>query len=136
MDNTQSRVTISQCKFIDNRAMRGGAIYITSSSIITIQHSTFIRNRAGYTFSNFGGGSIYVSGSSSFLFIQQSRFMNNQLRNGNGGVIYVAGFNNSLSINQSEFINNRIDHAGHGGAIYVNGGNNSLSIYQSTIEKK
>ena len=103
VQNTQSSVNITQCNFIGNTAEYGGGAIIivySSSSIITVQHSTFSRNRiGGGQSSRVHGGAIHVykngygSSTSTSISIQQSMFMNNQVGNGNGGAIYASGSN-------------------------------------------
>ena len=98
--NTQSIVTISQCKFIGNVAShRGGAIFTSSS--ITVRQSIFSNNvvpdfEYRYYYPLKGGGAIFVSGSSIYISIHLSRFLNNEVEMGAGGAVYIAGSNNSL----------------------------------------
>ena len=127
VQNTQSIVTIGQCKFTDNSTLfRGGAI--STSSSITVQQSTFSNNRIRYSpFSNEGGGAIYISGSNMYISIHLSRFLNSEVTPGVGGAIYVLGSNNSLLTNRSEFTNNRANppnNRGAGGAMFVSGNDN------------
>ena len=137
VQNMQSIVNISRCNFVYNKAtLRGGAVFTTSSFFITIQQSTFSSNRAGYlrdSTDNINGGAIHLTGMSTTLSIQQSRFLSNQVGNGNegyGGAIYVEGSNNSLSISQSEL---GINQARNGGAVSLIGDNSHILLEESSL---
>ena len=72
------------CYNINRR--NGGALFVENvQSVITISHCSFVDTSAYYS-----GGAIFTRSS---LFIQRSRFINNQLtNNGNGGAIYRVSY--------------------------------------------
>ena len=107
--------TIVESYFVDNQAIRGGAIYSTQTDL-TIQNSTFIHNLAT------SGGVIAVrSGNCS---ITNSHFVRNQATlqytygENNGGAIHIYSDVDHTCIADTEFIGNKALKSG--GAISNN----------------
>ena len=107
-----STVSISDCRFQNNYADQGGAIYAWSSHI-TINGSTFNYNRAYYRYGR-GGGGIYSSFST--VMVDNTTFSRNNARSGGGAIYHYRG---NIHVTNTVFSDNRAA-SGSGGAIYMN----------------
>ncbi len=116
---------IKNCEFSGNRAITGGAVYISSYTDLTeIDGCTFENNEA--LSGIYAGGAIYNAGT---LIVNNSEFTANKavsrselaydISGGDGGAIYNA---NTLLVDNSNFVENRAYY--WGGAIKTGG--NSL----------
>jgi predicted outer membrane repeat protein len=119
-----STVTATQCRFENNTAPQGGAVYSagasSSANSVSIQFNRcwFLKNRA--TGGSIGGGAVLNYGGSNFLNSQFSNcaFVGNQAVGANGGAIHnflneLPG--NGLRLTNCTFTSNS---ATQGGAIY------------------
>ena len=93
---TNSTVSISQGKFIDNRADDGGAIVAEQNSIINMSDNVFINNNAIHA----GGEGGVVHSRSSTITIKVSEFHKNSA-NYAGGVLFSS--DSTITIVASEF---------------------------------
>ncbi len=113
------------CKFINNTAANGGAIFASYAGKLDISDSEFINNTANLT-----GGAIYNQLSSTE--ITGCVFEENNATT--AGAVYVYNFNNNggtTNIKNSEFIAN--EATGNGGAIFFYDANeNALTISDNT----
>ena len=84
----ESEVTIRHCRFIENRANNGGAIFIDNEGTLTIASSHFESNTAGNT----GGGAIYVDEDGTLMVSSSTFERNNHTSSGavGGGAICMA----------------------------------------------
>ncbi len=122
-------LTVNNCNFTQNQAIRGGAIY--NSGNLMVNNCTFSNNQA-----SIDGGVIwnYVNSGSSTCTINQSTFINNTANY--GGAIMNYDIRGSLTciINQSTFTDNHAYY--NGGAIrnynFAEGSLN-YTIFQSTF---
>lgn len=103
-------LVITDCRFIDNSASRGGAIYATDCDV-TLTDCDFTDNTA-LVF----GGAVRTGGASD-VRITRTAFSGNRALNGNGGAIDHAGDGSTLDIVDSVFTNNTCTAAG--GAIFA-----------------
>ena len=101
----QAPVTLTDVRFVGNRATVGGAVALYTGGILN--HVEFEDNHAAETN---GGALVAYNGT---VTISNSRFHNNTAV-GNGGAIYMQG--NFLNVYTSEFSGNQ---AANGGAIYA-----------------
>lgn len=124
-----SKVYIDNCEFLNNSAIEGGAISISTGGSVYITDSYFHNNKA-----NLGrnGGVIYAD--RGYLYIANSLFANNTA--GDGGAIYL-GFPSEALIINTTFINNTAtgssSTAGSGGAIFTR--TNNLTIENTTFKE-
>ena len=97
------RTTVSDSRFINNRADAGGAILIgwtgTGSSWATVNRSSFLGNRSRNT-----GGAIYAGGGT--VTVSNSSFVRNSA--GYNAVVSVVNPFTRLNIDNSSFINNSV----------------------------
>jgi parallel beta-helix repeat protein len=139
--STVSAGSVTSCFFQDNYvdSGKGGAIYLTGSSIITLDNNTFIRNIAYSSFVFKAQGGALALGHSSFAIISSSTFeMNMALPklsvfpstySGNGGAIFFQSSNGNIT--DSLFLGNvvvsgQFDSGAVGGGIATE---NSEKIY-------
>jgi len=112
----------------------GGAINVAGVINFSGGSVTFQNNISSGTGTNYGGGAIYLSGSTTSFTNMTVEFTSNNARS-NGGVIYSSGSNISFSFGSTTFQNNI--STGSGGAIYLTGSNISFSsgttIFQNNI---
>ena len=122
-----SVVYIAGCEFLNNSAIEGGAISISTGGSVYVDDSYFHDNKA---ILGRNGGAIYVD--RGYLFVSNSIFENNTA--GDGGAIYL-GFPSEATIINSTFINNSAtgssNYAGSGGAIFTRSSN--CTIENSTF---
>ncbi len=166
----RSSVLIKHSMFVNTTIAYGGgytycegaAIY-SEFSVLNIEHSNFLRNRADCVliFSAIGGaiyafvtnvsitdstfvensalhsgGAIYINDGS--LKILNSFFGYNSADRGTGGALHVYAIFNSVSICDSRFLNNSADFIfeGSGSAIYVEGrGANNISLIDTSFNE-
>ena len=110
-------LTIINCKFKDNKARSGGAIY--NGGEMNIYDSAFEANKSQAEFE--GGGSIYNMKDAK-LHIESSEFKKNFAKS-DGGAVYNEG---AMDINKSNFNLNVAE--GVGGAVYNGHQNGALKI--------
>ncbi|WP_197998912.1 choice-of-anchor Q domain-containing protein [Gimesia aquarii] len=113
-------VEIRGLTLTNGSAEQGGAIY--SSESLSIVDSILSKNAATQ-----GGAAIYNS--DGILSVDNSRFQENKVVQGQGGAIYQ--YHGTLIITQSEFIENEASSSG--GGIYSNSAS-SLSVSNSTFD--
>ncbi|WP_316195709.1 MULTISPECIES: DUF1565 domain-containing protein [unclassified Bradyrhizobium] len=101
-------MTIQNCRFEDNVALEGGAIYTFGKATLSISDTTFQRNRASY-----GGAVVDREGSKATH--RKSLFLDNRAAQ-DGGATY-EDYGSHVAFDQSEFKANRARH--DGGAIYL-----------------
>ncbi|GEM_PF-6776919 len=118
-DSASSQITaftIESCEFINNRAVRGGALWFNETNAnVTIRNSIFDNNQAQE------GGAVYVNANN--LTIQNSKFSNNRASGGTGnggGISATVQGSSTVKVEFSAFFNNSADT--NGGAIYGTGG--------------
>ncbi len=116
----QSKVLISQSKFINNNASVGGVFHITSGTTLHIKSSTFENISAGY------GGVAYIQDSSAFISFCIFQFCSSV---GNAGVLAAVN-TTSLVITNCSFLSNK---ATYGGSISLQV-NSSVELYNSLFE--
>ena len=113
--------TIAYCKFADNSAPRGGAIFLNNGTEFYIRNSVFENNNA----SKHGGAIFWDSGN-------EGRIIGCQFKNNNasefGGAICWNNTENGY-ISHSQFDNNK---AHEGGAIYFSGSKGTISYSSFT----
>ncbi|WP_409199297.1 Ig-like domain-containing protein [Methanobrevibacter sp. DSM 116169] len=97
-------IIIDDCYFNGNRAIDGGAIYLSEINNINIANSTFVNNIA-----NTYGGAIFISGGSDYN-IYNSTFEKNNGRS-HAGAIYITKSEN-INIDESIFKKNTGNYAG------------------------
>ena len=99
----ESEVTIRHCRFIENRANNGGAIYIDDDGTLTIASSHFESNTAFNDGANTGGGAIFVDDDGT-LMLSSSTFERNTTNGSGGGAIHVD--DGTITITTSTFEEN------------------------------
>ncbi|WP_298501045.1 Ig-like domain repeat protein [uncultured Methanobrevibacter sp.] len=120
-----SVLTVSNCKFMDNNATAGGAIYM-SRGVLDVSDSIFIRNRA-YSY----GGAIACDYDTR-VKISKSKFYDSSSVDDAGGAIYIKA--STFAASDLEIINSS---ATFGGAITTLGTDvslNGIKCINSTAE--
>jgi predicted outer membrane repeat protein len=114
---TVSSVTIKNCLFKENQALRsGGAIYIGTGAIANIKESTFYKNSTTDTANAFGGAALYVV-SSGVVTVDHCTFFQNNIGHTNQdyGTIRTEATANSTevctTITNSLFYGNKVKNA-------------------------
>lgn len=114
-----SEVTVKNCTFEENDALRGGSVSVLKGSILTIESSSFASNTAVS-----GGGAIFV-GPEASLKVSSSHFKGNAIRSTaseqkRGGAIMAENFDAfvNLSFSDCHFEGNMADY---GGAVFLSG---------------
>ena len=109
-----STVTIKDCLFKENQALRsGGAIYVGTGANTTITRSTFYKNSTTDTNGAFGGGALYVV-STAVVTVDYCTFFQNNIGHPNQdyGTIRTEATLNSTSvcttITNSLFYDNKV----------------------------
>jgi predicted outer membrane repeat protein len=101
---SNNNVTISDSKFRGNSGNNvftdGGAIYISSSCIMSIEGSEFINNMAK------NGAAIYMAIGVKDVEIKDTDFIGNNATNEGGAIYIVTDYNSIISIMDSIFENN------------------------------
>ena len=92
--------TITQSRFIDNRANNGGGALYASDSV-RISQSSFINNTAKLR----GGGAVYVTRDNSSIFIAESEFSFNSAAY--CGAFDVNGLHHGVKVTDSIFAQNK-----------------------------
>lgn len=132
---TDSRITINNCKFLNNYGDNGGAVYASFSNRATINYldfknCLFENNLSGL----FGGAVNYASVSNLQQTFNNCAFNNNRAGIGNGGALMLQS-DTQTNITNSTFAYNSAP-MGVGGAIYNYNGNvtmhNSIIYYNTT----
>lgn len=127
----RGRVIVDNCKFDNNRSSKsgefgGGAIFSGPMGTLTVDKSTFTRNKASL------GGAIRILNSNST--ITNSTFTGNHAVDptiGDGGAIYIDGANGDngkIILGKSTFTNNSA--TSYGGALF----NHTYNSNQTTID--
>ena len=97
------RATVSDSRFINNRADNGGAVFIgwagTDRSSLTVNNSSFVGNR-----SLIEGGAIFAHGGT--VSVRNSSFVNNSAGS-DGSAIKIASTDTRLDVVNSSFIRNQ-----------------------------
>ncbi|MFN6568976.1 choice-of-anchor Q domain-containing protein [Dendronalium sp. ChiSLP03b] len=109
-------ITVDNCKFSNNRAGTGGAIYLGYGGRSTVLNSSFDGNDGTSAKSGWSGGAIATCGAGD-LVVKNSTFTNN--KGVNGGAIYsILG---KLTVESSVFKGNSSAGDVGGGAIFTDG---------------
>lgn len=125
---TFSRITqLENCRFEDNSAIKGGAIYVSKIEN-KVSKSVFIKNRATYgKGKNDGdGGAIYVFNDCAYS-ITSCRFEQNSAYN-RGGAVYMDSMTSTLSVYACTFVANNAEKKKYSGSLYHGPGH---SIFNS-----
>ncbi|WP_448604179.1 choice-of-anchor Q domain-containing protein [Thermoleptolyngbya sp.] len=127
LTSNSSELTVIRCRFQENAAGFGGAIYTGFRGRTVVQGSTFIANDGTLARQERGGGAIGTK-SGGVLTIRNSRFLRNRGING-GAINSLLG---ELTVENSVFRGNDSTPgasergvSGYGGAIYTDGANAS-----------
>ncbi|GAB4459889.1 MAG: hypothetical protein OHK0037_06110 [Elainellaceae cyanobacterium] len=127
LTGSSSELTVIQCRFQENAAGFGGAIYTGFRGRTVVLGSTFIGNDGTLANAERGGGAIATK-SGGVLTVRNSRFLNNRGING-GAINSLLG---QLTVENSVFRGNDSTPgasgqgtSGYGGAIYTDGANAS-----------
>lgn len=129
-----SVLNIEQSEFLQNRAdclfFGDGGAIYAFTTNVSITNSTFIENSALYS-----GGAVYINGGS--LKTYNSFFGYNSADKGTGGALHVYAIFNSVSIYDSRFLNNSANFhlEGSGGSIYVEGQSANISLIDTSFSK-
>ena len=115
-DLTMENVTIT-----NSIAFRGGAVYSTSSTQLTLNECTIDNN----TVSNDGGG-LYISGGGNEVEITASTISNNSTTSAKGGGICIVS-GAYATINNSTIYGNTAENYG-GGGIFIDDANTDVTI--------
>ena len=147
--------SISDSRFIGNKALAGGAIFLQNSEgDFFMNNVSFIANKAAGTVSNYGGGAINLIGKTDgrvgSITIINSEFVNNTAVNTRGGGA-ILDRNVDLNITNSFIFNNKDNSKNmsiykdttvyypNGGRIYLEGNwwgqNNAPKLDKITISK-
>ena len=147
--------SISDSRFIGNKALAGGAIFLQNSEgHFFMNNVSFIANKAAGTVSNYGGGAINLIGKTDgrvgSITIINSEFVNNTAVNTRGGGA-ILDRNVDLNITNSFIFNNKDNSKNmsiykdttvyypNGGRIYLEGNwwgeNNAPVLDKITIRK-
>ncbi|EAS02157.2 transmembrane protein, putative (macronuclear) [Tetrahymena thermophila SB210] len=122
-----SNVIISDCKFQNNNATHGGAIFLSSFSTITVQRGQCISNQA------FTAGCFYIQKNSN-MNTQNVLLQSNSAQLAGGAVAafdqsqYTDQSDNQQTPPQSQFIENNSEN---GGAIYSQ--TSTIAVYYTQI---
>ena len=96
-----SNISISDCKFTENKALtKGSSLYVNSSNG-SISESLFLGSTAGRSV-----GAVFISGNNTKLNISRSNFIG---YSGGGGVIHNTGYRATIILEESRFSNNSAD---------------------------
>jgi len=125
--NIQDSTTITNCSFINNTAIRGGAIYNTGGQL-SIANSNFINNSANDMTNGFGGA-LWVS--NGIINIRGSNFTNNSATMG-GGAVY-ASTSSIVKIEESSFLANSANGLQYGGGVLYTSVNSEITIIKSNF---
>ncbi|WP_205371012.1 choice-of-anchor Q domain-containing protein [Thermoleptolyngbya sp. PKUAC-SCTB121] len=127
LTGNSSELTVIRCRFQENAAGFGGAIYTGFRGRTLVQGSTFIANDGTLAQNERGGGAIGTK-SGGVLTVRNSRFLRNRGING-GAINSLLG---ELTVENSIFRGNdstpgasQRGVSGYGGAIYTDGANAS-----------
>ena len=115
----EAEVTIRHCRFIENRAASGGAIFSDVNGMPTIANSHFENNTSTSTAAGNGGGAIYADEFAVTTITTSTFESNTSLATGissGGGAIHIEE-DGMLRVTGSTFEGN--SSRGAGGAIYV-----------------
>ena len=124
-----SNVEISNCRFLENQAHQGGALFCLASERISLKRSVFEGN-----VSNFGGGAVFLQISESYF--DEVIFRNNRTgqsfsKKGSlyacGGAVYMGGA--FIDCRKCVFKENASEHLG--GAIYMLSAENMNSAFKT-----
>jgi predicted outer membrane repeat protein len=128
-----SVLTVNHCNFINNISTRlgehGGGALFSSGGYLTVDKSTFKKNKAGT------GGGIRVVQSN--LTVTNSKFIDNKAVDsffGDGGAIHIDGGktdNGKIIIQASKFIGNSASN--YGGAVFNNILNNNTTTITNSF---
>ena len=155
MQYAEGYKSISDSRFIGNKALAGGAIFLQNSEgDFFMNNVSFIANKAAGTVSNYGGGAINLIGKTDgrvgSITIINSEFVNNTAVNTRGGGA-ILDRNVDLNITNSFIFNNKDNSKNmsiykdttvyypNGGRIYLEGNwwgqNNAPKLDKITISK-
>jgi len=125
-----STLNISDCLFKENQALtvNGGAIQVTSGTV-TINRSTFYRNKTAITTATVGGGALYVNGGT--VTVNYCTFFQNTIGHiaPEYGTIRTAG--GVTTVNNSLFYDNKMNATWTAGNPVTTGG--ALADWGSVI---
>jgi predicted outer membrane repeat protein len=114
---SNSSVTITDCLFKENQAVRhGGAIFISSTASVTITGTTFYKNTTTDTNGAFGAAALYVNGAA-VVTVDHCTFFQNNIGHTNQdyGTIRTEATTNSTSpcttVTNSLFYGNKVKNA-------------------------
>ena len=110
-----ANVVIEHSSFLQNSAVRGGAIALTTGNTrLSVRHASFRSNSA-----RSGGGAVFTKGES--VYIIGSSFEHNRVVLDGGAIAALSGH---VDVSNSSFFRNQ---AAQGGAVFVNGGETTLT---------
>jgi len=127
----ESRVSLTDCDFVGNRAAQGGVVSLETGSSLVATDCTFSDGPDG----GFGGvieaqtfldGNVNDSGI--HITLTRCDFLRNRVRSDGGAIFYFvsgAGHTGSLTITDCTFDENVITIGGNGGAIFATNDNTS-----------
>ena len=121
-----ARIVCRRCRFLDNRAVRGGALSLGGGAQLDDADSSFISNRA-----TADGGAVYAAGASELGFVR-SRLERNQADEDGGG-IYAIDVAGGVTLQDAELDDNLAD-VGDGGALWL-GSNMPLTMIASGLHR-
>ena len=106
-----SSVTITDCLFKENQALRnGGALFINSANV-NISKTTFYKNSTTDTASAFGGGALFINGTATVTLDYCTFFQNNiGHANQDYGTIRTESTGNGTTITNSLFYDNKVNN--------------------------
>ena len=121
--DSSTDLTIQDTDFVNNTAYHVGAIYLDGSSKTTILNSKFISNS-----SQTGGGAIFVQ-TPSELTLKNSVFTSNSASNSNAGAVYLVG--GGLHVLENNVFTNNT--ALSGGAILISQATSSGTYLRNNL---
>jgi predicted outer membrane repeat protein len=117
-------LSIENCRFEENSALEGGAIYAYGKAVLSVTNTAFEKNRATY------GGAVLDREGSKFTY-QQVTFKDNEAVEDGGATFEDYGSHAMFS--QARFTGNRAGH--QGGAIYEISRASQLGPTEVTVEQ-
>jgi predicted outer membrane repeat protein len=120
-------ISIENCRFEENSALEGGAIYAYGKASLTVRNTVFEKNRATY------GGAVLDREGSEFTY-QQVTFKDNEAVEDGGATFEDYG--SQARFTRAQFTDNRAGH--QGGAVYEISrasqlGSTKVAVEQSTF---
>jgi len=117
-------MTVSHCRFEENKAQEGGAIYAFGKAVLNVSDTVFESNQAVY------GGAVVMREGGTFAYAD-SVFNGNAVAK-DGGAVY-ADYGAHATFSRTQFLENRA--AENGGAVYEISRASQLEGTQVSLEK-